>query len=88
MLLTPQSAAPRCQATVDLASIVERPYRFYVTVKGEPPHAFVRGYQIIVPGDLESAANGAAIRGMELFCAEFGPKIPGVASAAPKAKLA
>jgi hypothetical protein len=83
MLLTPQSATPRCSCTVDLISKVMRPWLFRVTVTGEPPHAFVRVYPIAAPDD-----DSAAMKGLELFCAEFGPNIPGVASAAPKARLA
>jgi hypothetical protein len=68
---------------VDLISKVMRPWLFRVTVTGEPPHAFIRVYPIAAPDD-----DSAAMKGLELFCAEFGPKIPGVASAAPKARLA
>lgn len=83
MLLTPETAVPRCTCTVDLISSVIRPYLFRVVVTGEPPHAHRRVYTISADSD-----DSAAIFSMEAFVAEFGPKIPGVASAAPKARLA
>ena len=83
VILHPESATPRCTATVDLISRVMRPYLFRVTVVGEYPHAFRRVYPIAADSDAS-----AAIKGMELFCDEFGRKLPGVVSVAPKAKLA
>ena len=83
MILTPQSATPRCKATVDLLSKVMRPYLFRVTVTGEPPHPWRQEYTIVADSDAS-----AAIKGMELFVAWAGRQIPGVASIAPKAKLA
>jgi hypothetical protein len=83
MIVDPQSATPRCTATVELISSVMRPYLFRVTVIGEYPHAHRRGYTIVADTD-----DSAAMKGLELFVAEFGRKLPGVVSAAPKAKLA
>jgi hypothetical protein len=89
MIVTPQNLTPRCSATVELASSTERPYRFAVTVVGEYPHPFRRVYTVIGPrgADCESAADSCAIKGLELFCAEFGPKLPGIATV-PKVRLA
>lgn len=84
MILTPQTAVPKCTCVVDLISGVMRPWLFRVTVTGEPPHAFVRVYPIAAPDD-----DSAAMKGLELFIEEFGRKMPtGVVSAAPKARLA
>lgn len=82
-ILTPNSAVPRCTATVDLISKVMRPWLFRVTVVGEPPHEGRRVYPIAAPDD-----NAAAIKGLELFVAEMGRQLPGMGSVAPKAKLA
>lgn len=82
-ILTPENATPRCTATVDLISKVMRPWLFRVTVTGEPPHAFRRVYPIAAPDD-----NAAAIKGLELFVAEFGRKLPGVGTVTPRARLA
>lgn len=84
MILTPERATPRCTATVDLLAKHFRPFNFMVTVRGEPPHAFVRQYKIAAPTDDE-----AAMCGMQLFVAEFMPKviIEQAAPIAPKAKL-
>jgi hypothetical protein len=83
MIVLPNQATPRCKATVDLLSSVMRPYLFLVTVVGEYPHAHRRVYPIAADSD-----NSAAIKGMELFVAEFGRQVPGVVTVAPKAKLA
>lgn len=83
MILTLENATPRCKATVKLVSRAQRPYVFQVTVTGEFPHAHRRVYPIAADSD-----NSAALKGMELFVAEFGRQIPGVASVAPKAKIA
>lgn len=93
MIETFQSATPRCSATVELASLAERPYRFLVTVVGQPPHAFRRVYNVIGPkgADVESAADSCALKGLELFVKEFSPKGPlseNVATAVPKVRLA
>lgn len=93
MLLAPENLTPRCSATVELASLVERPYRFLVTVTGEPPHAFRRQYNVIGPrgADVESAADSCAMKGLELFTREFSPPGPlreNVATAIPKVRLA
>lgn len=89
MIITPETATPRCTCTVDLLSKFFRPYNFLVTVTGEFPHAFVRRYQIAAPTD-----NDAAIFGMQLFVKECMaqrgvPKIirDDIANLAPKAKL-
>lgn len=82
-ILTLENATPRCKATVRLVSRAQRPYVFQVTVTGEYPHAHQRVYPIAADSD-----NSAAIRGMELFVAEFGRQIPGVESVAPRAKIA
>lgn len=83
MILTLENATPRCKATVRLVSRSQRPYVFQVTVTGEYPHAHRRVYPIAADSD-----DSAALKGMELFVAEFGRQVPGVASAAPKAKIA
>lgn len=83
MILTLENATPRCKATVKLVSRAQRPYVFQVTVTGEYPHARTRVYPIAADSD-----NSAAIKGMELFVAQYGRQIPGVASVAPKAKIA
>ena len=83
MILTLENATPRCKATVKLVSRTQRPYVFQVTVRGEFPHGYMRVYPIAADSD-----NAAAIKGMELFVAEFGRDIPGVASVAPRAKIA
>ena len=83
MLVKPQNASPRCQATVDLISQVMRPYLFRVTVVGEPPHVATRQYVIAADSD-----DAAALRGLELFVEEFSRPAPGVLSIAPEAKLA
>jgi len=82
-ILTLENATPRCKATVKLISRAQRPYVFQVTVVGEFPHGYRRVYPIAADSD-----NSAAIKGMELFVAEFGRRIPGVCSVAPKAKIA
>ena len=83
MILTLENATPRCKATVRLVSRSQRPYVFQVTVTGEYPHARRRAYPIAADSD-----DSAALKGMELFVAEFGRQIPGVGSVAPKAKIA
>jgi hypothetical protein len=83
VILTLENATPRCKATVRLVSRWQRPYVFQVTVTGEFPHAHRRVYPIAADSD-----NSAALKGMELFVAEFGRQIPGVASVCPKAKIA
>jgi len=83
VILTLENATPRCKATVKLVSRTQRPYVFQVTVRGEFPHGYMRVYPIAADSD-----NAAAIKGMELFVAEFGRDIPGVASVAPRAKIA
>lgn len=83
MILTLENATPRCQATVRLVSRAQRPYVFSVTVTGEFPHAHRRVYPIAADSD-----NSAALKGMELFVGEFGRQVPGVATVAPKAKIA
>jgi hypothetical protein len=35
-----------CSATMDLISRLQRPYHWRVTVTGQPPHAWVRTYDI------------------------------------------
>jgi len=84
MILSPQNAAPRCTCTVDLLSRVFRPYNFLVTVRGEPPHAFIRQYKIAAPTDDEAAACA-----LQLFVKEFMPAVirNEVAPLAPRAKL-
>ena len=86
-ILTPWSATPRCTCTMALASQFERPYKFRVTVVGEYPHAYRRVYTIVVPGDFDAASNGAALKAMELFCAEV-QRLPGVGTVVPRAKMA
>lgn len=88
MITNLQDARPRCQATVDLISRVQRPYLFRVTVEGEAPHAYRRVYTVAAPGDIEAAADSAAMKGLELFIAEASRPLPGLVSLAPKAKLA
>ena len=82
-ILTLENATPRCKATVKLVSRAQRPYVFQVTVTGEFPHAHTRVYPIAAESD-----DSAAMKGMELFVAQFGRQVPGVASVAPKAKIA
>ena len=90
MLLTPDNATPRCKASVELASAVERPWRYLVTVVGEPPHPYRRVYNVIGPkgADVESAADSCAMKGLELFVKEFGRQLPGVGTVGPRARLA
>jgi hypothetical protein len=83
VILTLENATPRCKASVKLVSRAQRPYVFQVTVRGEFPHARTVVYPIAADSE-----DSAAIKGMELFVAQFGRQIPGVASAAPKAKIA
>lgn len=83
VILTLENATPRCKATVRLVSRSQRPYVFQVTVMGEFPHAHRRVYPIAADSD-----NSAALKGMELFVAEFGRQVPGVVTVAPKAKIA
>lgn len=84
MIETPQSAKPRCTATVKLISRVFRPYLFEVTVSGEPPHAYRVTYKIAAADD-----DSAAIKGIQLFTNEFLPWVirQQVADLSPKAKL-
>lgn len=84
MVLTPQSAIPRCTATVVLISRVFRPWLFMVTVVGEPPHAVTRRYKVAAPDD-----NAAAFCGIGEFVKEFTPKVIAdeMAPLAPKAVL-
>lgn len=93
MLLAPDNATPRCKASVELASAVERPWRFFVTVTGEYPHTFRRVYTVIGPrgADCESAADSCAMKGLELFVKEFssvGPLTENRATAVPRVRLA
>jgi hypothetical protein len=81
--LTLENATPRCKATVRLVSRAQRPYVFQVTVTGEFPHAHRRVYPIAADSD-----DSAALKGMELFVAEFGRPVPGVVTVAPKARIA
>jgi hypothetical protein len=84
MIVTPESATPRCTCTVDLISKVMRPYLFRVVVTGEYPHAYREVFTVSAPDE-----NSAAIKGMEVFCRMYGREFPdGVVSAAPKARLA
>jgi hypothetical protein len=55
-----------CQCTVELLSLVQRPYLFSVTVIGLPPHAQRRVYEISAMSD-----RLAAQRGMALFSDEM-----------------
>lgn len=82
-ILQPHEVDPRCTAEVDLISRVMRPFLFRVTVRGEPPHPYIRQYVIAADTD-----NSAALKGLELFCQEFGRRLPGIGSVVPKAKLA
>jgi hypothetical protein len=54
-ILTPQTAAPRCDATVRLLSRRQRPYLFEVIVQGLPPHAFRYVYNVTAPNEKEAA---------------------------------
>jgi len=83
VILTLENATPRCKATVKLVSRAQRPYVFQVTVTGEFPHAHRRVYPIAANSD-----DAAAMKGMELFVHEFGRRVPGVATAVPKARIA
>lgn len=83
MILTLENATPRCKAAVKLVNRHQRPYIFAVTVTGEFPHAHRRVYPIAADSD-----DSAALKGMELFVAEYGRQVPGVVTAAPKAKIA
>jgi len=90
VILHPESATPRCTATVDLLSRVRRPYLFQVTVVGEYPHAYRRVYTIVGPAgaSCEDAADSCALKGLELFVQEFSRPLPGVGTIVPKARLA
>lgn len=83
MILTLENATPRCKASVRLVSRSQRPYVFQVVVTGEFPHAHRRVYPIAADSD-----DSAALKGMELFVAEYGRQVPGVVTVAPKAKIA
>jgi hypothetical protein len=84
MIVTPQSAMPRCTCVVDLISRVFRPYLFLVTVTGVPPHQGVRRYKVAADSD-----DSAAMKGLELFVKEFMPPVvrDEMATLAPRAKL-
>jgi len=84
LIQTPQSATPRCTATVELLSKRQRPYLFMVTVVGEPPHVATRRYRVIADSD-----NSAALKGLELFVNEFSPKEirENAGTITPKARL-
>jgi hypothetical protein len=84
MLVKPQQAVPRCNATVVLLSKLQRPYLFSVEVKGLPPHDHIRTYNIRAPDD-----NAAAYKGIDLFVREFTSAQPvrEMEQLAPKAKL-
>jgi hypothetical protein len=84
MVLTPETAPPRCTCTVDLISRVFRPYLFKVIVTGEPPHAHRVEYKISAPDE-----NSAAMKGMQLFVREFLPYLvrQQLADLAPRARL-
>jgi hypothetical protein len=45
-------------ATVELMSAVERPFRFQVTVIGQPPHARRRVYEVRSFSDTQAAMLG------------------------------
>lgn len=84
MILTSQTARPRCTCVVDLISKVFRPYLFEVTVTGEPPHVYRVKYKIQAPDE-----DSAAYKGMQLFTQNF---LPGIvrkeaADLAPRAIL-
>lgn len=83
MILTLENATPRCKASVKLVSRAQRPYIFQVTVTGEFPHAYRRVYPVAADSE-----DSAAIKGMEIFVAQFGRQVPGVVTVAPKAKIA
>ena len=91
MILTPQSAAPRCDATVDLISRAQRPYLCRVTVTGKPPHEHRRVYTVQAPAgyDIERAFDSCAMKGIELFVKEFSNPVVAreMATLAPRAKL-
>lgn len=91
-ILTPQSATPRCKATVELCSTVLRPYTFRVTVIGEYPHAYRRLYTVVGPAgaSCEDAADSCALKGLELFVAEFSAVAvrENTGTAVPRVKLA
>ena len=89
MIETSETATPRCTCTVDLLSRVFRPYNFLVTVKGEPPHAFVRRYKVAAPTDDEAAHFAMQLFVKECMAQRGVPRAvrDGMASMAPKAKL-
>ena len=84
MILTPKSAAPRVDATVELISRHQRPYLFLVTCVGQPPHEGRRQYKVAAPDEA-----AAAFKGIDLYCREFttSPIIKTMAPLAPKATL-
>ena len=84
MILTPETATPRCTAIVDLISRVQRPYLFRVTVSGQFPHNWRQVYTIAAESD-----DSAAMKGLELFVKScMNPIIRAeMATLAPKAKL-
>jgi hypothetical protein len=57
-IIHPKDAMPLCSAIVDLVSQFERPFRFRVTVRGLPPHAHTRIYEITAPSDRHAAQAG------------------------------
>lgn len=57
-ILEVSKANVRCHAIVDLISKVERPYRFKVTVTGDPPHAYTRVYDIQAVSETDAAMAG------------------------------
>jgi hypothetical protein len=54
-ILTPQTAAPRCNATCRLLSKFQRPYLFEVIVQGLPPHEHRRVYNVTAPDEKQAA---------------------------------
>lgn len=82
MLVKPQEAVPRCNATVVLLSKMQRPYVFSVEVVGWPPNSQTRTYTIKAHSD-----DSAAFKGIELFVKEFttAPPVRDMETLAPRA---
>lgn len=71
MIVSPESAVPRVDVTVDLLSRLLRPYLFRVTAFGKPPHEHRRVYTVRADSD-----DSAAMKGIELFVKEFTTAAP------------
>ena len=56
----------RCRATLELASKLQRPYLWRVTVMGDPPHRYTRVYEVQCWSE-----NTAAMSSIDRFVREM-----------------